>query len=67
MTDDGCQTLHFSATVAIASFPGPALRSVASITVLEATERWAGPGNEASVAAVLMYSLGITGATFRVQ
>ena len=31
----------------LASFPGPAQLSVASSTVLEATERWAGPENEA--------------------
>ena len=32
----------------VASFLGPSQLSVASSTVLEATESWAGPGNEAS-------------------
>ena len=31
----------------MASFPGPAQLSVTCITVLEAAESWAGPGNEA--------------------
>ena len=31
----------------LASFPGPAQLSVAFSTVLQATESWAGPGNEA--------------------
>ena len=36
----------------LASFPGPAQLSVAS--VLQATESWAGPGNEASETSRLM-------------
>ena len=31
----------------LASFPGPAHLSVACFSVLQATESWAGPGNEA--------------------